>query len=217
MTTAISLENQHKGEFAQGIALGLCASAHRLCCQSYTLALPESQEQKNEPALREPKPGHKALWGCRCPSVPPSFRLEKTKSCCSHRVQRQRQVHAPAHSCPSEKPTSGSSLRHFGGAIPAAKSRCFGGTISPEGKRFFSVMLPLAPTPRGQKGNLQNEYAAAMEMAGFELICRPCAAQAGRPSGGEKQRVALASRLIPRQPFFCLMSQLRLSMPEAPG
>lgn len=93
-----------------------------------------------------------------------------------------------------EKPTSGS-LRYFGGAIPRREvTLLLQEPYLLKESVFRSVTIGLML--RGQKGNLQNEYAAAMEMAGFE---DPQALAQRRPaalSGGEKQRVALASRLI---------------------
>lgn len=93
-----------------------------------------------------------------------------------------------------EKPTSGS-LRYFGGPVPRREvTMLLQEPYLLKESVFRNVTLGLVL--RGQKWNLQNEYAAAMEMAGFE---DPQAFAPRRPSalsGGERQRVALASRLI---------------------
>ncbi len=108
-------------------------------------------------------------------------------------------------SCSSPGPTAAASPRscaflpfwrsYFGGAIPRREvTLLLQEPYLLKESVFRNVTIGLML--RGQKGNLQNEYAAAMEMAGFE---DPQAFAQRRPaalSGGEKQRVALASRLI---------------------
>ncbi len=82
-----------------------------------------------------------------------------------------------------EKPTSGS-LRYFGGAIPRREvTLLLQEPYLLKESVFRNVTIGLML--RGQNGNLQNEYAAAMEMAGFE---DPQAFAQRRPaalSGGE--------------------------------